>query len=527
MESDKTQSPSIIVLDDGPEIQLDIPAPSTSTTRIDTAPLYGKIKDNPNIISSSPISVPPSCTKPDRSIHPFFAPKRKIPYTSNLPSPGIKSQSPVFFSNALPPYPDQTLQHVRGPQTAFKAPSTLYPTRPSRPPNAPIHESRSYFFLRSDATSHAGTLLSYRVKKSSSDHNTRPSDIPEDIKSSHPAVARLVNLQPGDIPLSRRPWAEKWRPSCAQEVLGNERNATYLRDWLRALELQIEDNNTLPVPNASSQDNSKGNSKNKNISRGTKRPRVIRKVDKKRRKKMRLDSDEEEDDWIVYSDEEYGGDRQNDFNQFEEYKELLMNYQLPNSPSSSIQGHSQQMPVETTKRFSGLGQLHNTILLVGPSGCGKTASIYACARELGWEVFEVYPGIGRRNATSLDNLIGEVGKNHLVVQSHIQSHICDGTAKFFSASKGKLQSAINEEIIVGYSPRKRGGNEATEQDAQYYDTETRTIRQSLILLEEVDILFKEDANFWSTMIKIIEECKRPIIFTCNGRFHFRHFRFLF
>ncbi|EGO27518.1 hypothetical protein SERLADRAFT_446751 [Serpula lacrymans var. lacrymans S7.9] len=85
-------------------------------------------------------------------------------------------------------------------------------------------------------------------------------------------------------------------------------------------------------------------------------------------------------------------------------------------PTTSILGN-QAGRSEPNFRHDFTDLLTNTILLSGPPGCGKTAAVYACAEELGYEVFEVYPGIGRRNGASLDSLIGDVGKNHLIQKS--------------------------------------------------------------------------------------------------------------
>ncbi|KAK0190937.1 P-loop containing nucleoside triphosphate hydrolase protein [Armillaria mellea] len=411
-------------------------------------PFGGGSQQDPIVIESS------SPTKP-QPIQPYsiFAPhpKRAAP-----PASPQKIDTKLLDA----PFPSSDTQHVRGPQTTFQA------------------------------TSSQTAQLLLQAQSVNKPEHTRPLDrasylveLPESNRD-HPAISRLSS-NPTVASQNQKLWTEQYRPTCADEVLGNEQNARYLRDWLRALQLELKD------PPASTQSSQSSTPQTKFAT--IKRPHVTRRVSKRRgRKKQRIDSDEE-DNWIVHSEDDFSYPASEDeqvhrLTRLKRKSRFEDEYVPPSSPP----------PASTQPLFR---DLTNTIVLAGPSGSGKSAAVYACAAEMGWEVFEVYPGIGKRNGSNLDNLVGEVGKNHLVRKARREEDR-DGHAH----AKEKLTA-----IFCG----RKSAPEHTWTEPTDEGPSSRPVNQSLVLLEEVDILFKEDINFWPAVTNFIKDCKRPVICTCN------------
>lgn len=292
--------------------------------------------------------------------------------------------------------------------------------------------------------------------------------------AGHPAIASLKEKASngGKTQL----WIDKYRPLDHTQVLGNEVPAKYLVDWLGELAIGIR--------GEVAED----------------KRHVQRKVIKTRRRQAR------EDDWIVADD-----DPIRDFDYEDE------EHGVDDAEAAQQTG------------YPDLGtRLTNSILLQGPYGSGKTASIYAAAAELGWEVFEVYPGIGKRSGASLAQLVGDVGKNHMVGKGRPAMPPSPGPLKksnpllqAFAKAPGKPKGDIGSAPVdLTDSPKK-----PSDRDFGFVaPAETRDsragpdVRQSLILLEEVDILFEEDKGFWPAVVALIEESKRPVIMTCNGAY---------
>lgn len=271
---------------------------------------------------------------------------------------------------------------------------------------------------------------------------------------------------------------------------------------------------------------SKAKSKAK-VPRGTKRPRIVRDVERKRR---RVESEEPEDTWIADDDSEddpldlisASDDELIGFptSRFRRGRDVGSKNDSESSSIDEPSGElSRQPPSDDVLPFSykppKFGDtIHNTILLTGPPGCGKTAAIYACAKELGWEVFEVYPGVGDRSGVALQKLIGEVGKSHLVKQTQPKTKVENNKPPTKPKRNFFAKRVVSDdEGEVPQAPVTDPAPQPQEELAM----ESVEISQSIVLVEEVDILFREDASFWPTMVKIIKECHRPVVMTCNGK----------
>ncbi|PWN46009.1 hypothetical protein IE81DRAFT_319377 [Ceraceosorus guamensis] len=316
-------------------------------------------------------------------------------------------------------------------------------------------------------------------------------------------------------------WTHRWRPCSASDCLGNEEMATYLRDWLRELEVSPWERRETQISGVGL-DNHKGSADVRYAS-VPKRRAIEKRVEKSaqrrlgrsstRRKKRGpsgYSSGDEDDmaDFIV-DNETSEGDQVEDSN-FDSFRPpgdadygaapVHLGSRAtdtdPTSPASSVAllPASMKDAASTPGSFAAAQHLRNCIVLTGPSGVGKTAAVYACASELGWEVFELFPGMKKRSGKDLEGAVGALSRNHMVGSG--------GGAS--GGSKSQSTNALS--ALMGR------GNEGSPATAS---SEPSAARQSLILLEEADILYEEDKGFWPAVVELVATSRRPIVITCN------------
>ncbi|XP_025923241.1 ATPase family AAA domain-containing protein 5 isoform X3 [Apteryx rowi] len=217
--------------------------------------------------------------------------------------------------------------------------------------------------------------------------------------------------------------------------------------------------------------------------------------------------------------------------------------------------------------------LCNTVLITGPPGVGKTAAVYACAHELGFKIFEVNASCQRSGRQILSQL-KEATQSHQVDKKGVNAHkpcffnSCNSAKspkkiyspkKVISPRKPPLSPRGAKRSLPPLSPRgaKRSlppktlanyfkisskqknndgivtsqeKNKENNQDSceEKKDAEIKSVNKeaeggehnrksatSLILFEEVDIIFDEDAGFLNAIKTFMATAKRPVILTTN------------
>ena len=167
-------------------------------------------------------------------------------------------------------------------------------------------------------------------------------------------------------------------------------------------------------------------------------------------------------------------------------------------------------------QLSDMAPVKNAVVITGPYGCGKTASVYAAAQELGFEVFEIHPGM-RRTAKDIFDKVGDMTENHMVQPLGPSGGGLDppGGALVPPAVSGEVAASRQETMASFFANNSKRKASAKARPETPQPGKEHSQKQSLILFEEVDVLFDEDKSFWAGVISLMHQSRRPIILTCN------------
>ncbi|XP_047346063.1 ATPase family AAA domain-containing protein 5 isoform X2 [Vespa velutina] len=124
--------------------------------------------------------------------------------------------------------------------------------------------------------------------------------------------------------------------------------------------------------------------------------------------------------------------------------------------------------------FTSKHENNQVAVLLGPHGTGKTATVYAVAEELGYSILEVNAS-SRRTGKRILKELDEATKSHRI-------------------KKNESKSLVAAPIL------KEANN---------------LPQNSLILLEDIDLIFEEDEGFISATSQLVSNTKRPIVMTCK------------
>ncbi|ROW12825.1 hypothetical protein VMCG_00818 [Cytospora schulzeri] len=310
---------------------------------------------------------------------------------------------------------------------------------------------------------------------------------PELKNIKHPALERLRELLSTSLSAFDKyqcestSWAQKYAPASAVEVLQYGKEAFLLRDWLQALKVQ-------------SVHTGDGNAKSKKST-----------PPKKKRKKNKLD------DFIVDSDEEA-----NEMGEVSDLEEEDWSANRRGGKKTVIRAGD-----TVAKDSKNAPRLTNTVVISGAHGCGKTSVVYAIAKELDFEIFEINSG-SRRSGKDILEKIGDMTRNHLVQHQQVDCSAAEAAINDDEIAQdiesGK-QATMNAFFKSNAAPKpakaKRSYKKEETAKPEQKKSPPKNQKQSLILLDEIDILYEEDKQFWSTVIGLIAQSKRPFILTCN------------
>lgn len=160
--------------------------------------------------------------------------------------------------------------------------------------------------------------------------------------------------------------------------------------------------------------------------------------------------------------------------------------------------------------------LETIFVLTGPTGSGKTRLVHALSEQLDCAVIEINSS-EQRSGTALKRAIQETTQSHSSLaksKKKQQQQLLLGNKGFGSLFGSTITCADNEE--------EEKEMDIYDDSASYYDSDEESAKKessqslTIILIDEVDLLFDDDTGFWLALSQVSQKAKCPIVVTANA-----------
>ncbi|CAL1288749.1 unnamed protein product [Larinioides sclopetarius] len=202
--------------------------------------------------------------------------------------------------------------------------------------------------------------------------------------------------------------------------------------------------------------------------------------------------------------------------------------------------------------------LSNSIIIMGPPGCGKTSLVFSLANDHGFKVLEVNAS-SSRNGRNISHQLKEALESYHVeniksVNVNFQNDTCEEYDDDDALSKSKKNKTGSKKGIADYLQKGKKSDEgetvknkstmkkffqvksvtknsdenqklkktvseqyqsttACPNDSSFVSSSIST--RTIILFDDIDVVFQEDEGLWSTIRNFLKISKKPVIFTVS------------
>ncbi|CAH8496612.1 unnamed protein product [Schistosoma turkestanicum] len=169
----------------------------------------------------------------------------------------------------------------------------------------------------------------------------------------------------------------------------------------------------------------------------------------------------------------------------------------------------------TNKRRLQANWQSKAFLLIGPHGTGKSALVYALAKDLGFKIFELNPS-SRRSGKDITSQFHTALESHHVAKDNLSTSFSTFQMITSSCLTKNNSKPVRKSAANFFKPVSRKNVSSEKNTSSSKDAESLNLNcNSIVLFDEVDVLFESDRGFWSGLSSLLQLARRPVILTAS------------